>query len=82
MFERGLSQGFKGGLSQLVEHQREVPRGHTLSSFRLISVKAVQKTSEVFILANVQFKIAYHVSNGRSIAFNSTGLQISFFEKV
>ena len=56
-------------------------RGHLAFPWP-ISMKAVQKTGEVFICTNVELIIANHVGNGRSISRNGTGLQISFFEKV
>ena len=65
-----------------MEHQRKVPGGDTSPSLGPIPMKAVQKTGEVVICTDIDLIIAHHVGNGRSIALNGTGLQISIFEQV
>ena len=54
MRQRGLLEGFKRGLCQLVQHQGEVPGGEAPPTFRSVSVEAIHETSEIFIFADIE----------------------------
>ena len=78
MFKGGLPHGLKWNLSQLVKHQRKVPRGNSSPTLGFVPMKTVQQTD---IFANIQPIIAHHICNSSSIAFNGARLKISLLNK-
>ena len=55
ILRRGVLDRFKRSLSQLVQDQLKVPGGNTPPTFGSVPMETVQETSEIFVLADVEF---------------------------
>ena len=53
ILQRGLFNGFKWGLPQLVQHKGEVPGGDAPLTFGSVSMEAVQEMSEILIFTDI-----------------------------
>ena len=53
MLQRGLFNGFKCRLCQLVQHQGEVPGGDAPPTLRSVSMETIQETSEIIIFTDI-----------------------------
>ena len=74
MLKGGLLDWFKQSLIQLVQDQWEVPGGYAPPAFGFVSVEAIQETSEIFVLADVEGWISQFISNGWTVTINGAGL--------
>ena len=64
------------------KNQGEVPGGGSPPAFGSVSVEAIQETSEIFILTNIDGQIFQTISNGRPVTINGTGLQLPVLKQV
>ena len=55
---------FKMNLVNWCKNQGEVPGGDSPPAFGSVSVEAIQETSEIFILTNIDGQISQTISNG------------------
>ena len=55
---------FKMNLVNWCKNQGEVPGGGSPPAFGSVSVEAIQETSEIFILTNIDGQISQTISNG------------------
>ena len=53
VLQRGLFEGFKWSLCQLVQHQGEVPGGAAPLTLGSVSVETIQETNEIFIFTDI-----------------------------
>ena len=61
---------------------RKDSKKEPLYAFRLVPMKTVQQTGQIFIFTEAELLIAYHISNSSPIAFNGTRLEFSLFTKI
>ena len=64
------------------KNQGEVPGGGSPPAFVSVSVEAIQETSEIFILTNIDGQIFQTISNGWPVTINGTGLQLPVLKQV
>ena len=64
MLQGGLFNWFKMSLGSWCKTQGEVPGGDSLPAFGSVSVETIQKTSEIFILTDIDGRISQSISNG------------------
>ena len=64
MLQGGLFNWFKMNLVSWCKNQGEVPGGGSPPAFGSVSVEAIQETSEIFILTNIDGQIFQTISNG------------------
>ena len=53
VLQRGLFNGFKWSLCQLVQHLGEIPRGDAPLTLRSVSMETIDEPSEILIFPNI-----------------------------
>ena len=64
MLQRGLFNGFKWSLCQLVQHQGEVQGRDAPPTLRSVSVETTKEMSEILIFSDINGRIPQFVSKG------------------